>query len=149
MLRGAGVFLVLAALYYYFVFRRMSVPMELDDFRKLSPEHYERIVTAIARFDEERAGKQDIHALEAHRSTIIGNMYELKFRLPNDGKAQAALQKLIDEQSRSLENDIQRIRKDVGKPLEFPYPMENYFMHLEPLILKQDQGQFPTYSSFS
>ena len=149
MVRGLAVFLVLALFYYYFVFRISSVPSTLAEFRAVSPEHYDRIVAATQRFDDERHGARDIHALEAHRAAILGNMYELKFRLPNDGKAQDAMQTLIDTQSKALENDIQRIRKGDGKPLEFPYPMETYFMHVEPLILKQDQGQSPTYSTFS
>ncbi len=148
-LRGIVILGVLAGCYYYFVVLRNGAPKELYDFRHVSPEHYDRIVDALGRFEKERTTRKDIHSLSAHRATVSKHLHELKFRLPNDTRAIESLERIIREQERDMEDAIQRIRKDDDKPLEFPYAMGNYFMHLEPVILKQDQGQSLAYSMIS
>jgi hypothetical protein len=91
----------------------------------------------------------DIHALSAHRATVSKHLNELKFRMPNDARALETLDALIEAKDRELEDAIQRVRTDEGKTLEFPYALGKYFMHLEPLLLKQDQGQSLAYSTIS
>lgn len=147
MIRAILVCLIIAGLYYYFLYARIGVPLTLHAFKDVSPEHFDRILAALKRFEEERLGRGDIHALSAHRATVTKHLYEIKFRLPNDIERRAALQKIIDEMERDLEDDIQFLRKTRQRPLEFPYPLENYFMDLEPVVLKQDRGQSPAYSS--
>lgn len=147
MVRGVIIVCVLVGLYYYFVILRR--PKDLYDFRTISPEHYDRIVDALARFDEERMRRGDIHALSAHRATVSKHLNELKFRMPNDARALETLDALIEAKDRELEDAIQRVRTDEGKTLEFPYALGKYFMHLEPLLLKQDQGQSLAYSTIS
>lgn len=145
--RGIIIVGALAALYYYFVILRR--PKDLYDFRTVSPEHYDRIADALARFDEERTRRGDIHALSAHRATVSKHLNELKFRMPNDARALEALEGIIRTKEREMEDAIQRVRTDEGKTLEFPYAVGTYFMHLEPILLKQDQGQSPAYSMIS
>lgn len=136
MMREAIIILILAGLYYYFIKLRSLVPSTIDDFRDVSPEHYRRINEALVRFEEERTGRADIHALSAHRATITKHLYELKERLSNDFEARSRLEARIREIERNLEDTIQFIRKQRGKNLEFPYPLEDYFLHLEPVVLQ-------------
>lgn len=145
MLRSILVLSILAGAYYYVVVAQRRVPRTLDDFKDVSPEHYDRINAALLAFDEERTGRADIHSLSAYRATVSKHLYELKFRLPNDVEQRDNLQQRIDAIERDMQDAIQRIRKNKGKHLEFPYQLGDYFMHLEPTTLKQDQGQLPTY----
>lgn len=145
LVRAAIILCVLAGMYYYLVVTKK----QLRDFRSVSPEHYDRIVDALARFQEERVGRADVHALSAHRATVSKHMNELKFRMPNDQGAVRTLERLIDQKEYELDDAIQGIRKSRGKPLEFPNALGTYFMNLEPILLKQDQEQSLAYSTIS
>lgn len=149
MLRAVLVFGVLAGLYVYITFVKSGAPLELMTYRDVSPEHYDRILAAMDRFEAERQGRADIHALSAHRATVSKHLHELMFRLPNDSTRREELEALTARMEASLQDVIQVERKAQGKHLEFPYPMDSYFMHLEPLILPQDRGQSPTYLTSS
>jgi hypothetical protein len=149
MLRALLVFGILAAVYVYIRFVRSGTPLALAAYRDVSPEHYERIVAAMDRFEAERQGRGDIHALSAHRATVSKHVHELLFRLPNDSQRYAELAALSAQMEASLQDVIQVERKAKGKHLEFPYPLDSYFMHLEPVILSQDRGQSPTYLTSS
>ena len=148
-LRAALVLGALMACYYYVIVVRNGAPRELYDFRTVSPEHYERVVDALGRFEEESRTRKDIHSLSAHRATVSKHLYELQFRLPNDTKASETLARITENKERDMDDVIQRIRKDSDKPLEFPYALGTYFMNLEPILLKPDQGQSLTYSTIS
>jgi hypothetical protein len=139
---------VLAGLYYYLVIARHHV-RELYDFRTVSPEHYDRIMDALSRFEKEHTGRRDIRALSAHRAAVSKHMHELKFRLPNDTHAIDTLTRIIETKERDMDDDIHRIRKEQDKTLEFPYALGTYFMHLEPILLKRDQEQSLAYSTIS
>ena len=145
LVRAAIILCVLAGVYYYLVVARK----QLHDFRSVSPEHYDRIIDALARFQEERVGRADIHTLSAHRATISKHLNELKFRMPNDQDAVRTLERLIDQKEYELDDAIQGIRKNQGKLLEFPNALGTYFMDLEPILLKQDQEQSLAYSMIS
>ena len=147
--RATGILCVLMGLYWYLVVRSRRGMKELYDFRPVSPEHYERIMDALARFEEERTDRADIHTLSAHRATVSKHLHELKFRMPNDTKDVETLDHIIKTKERDLDDAIQAIRKEQGKTLEFPYGVGTYFMHLEPILLKQDREQSPTYSKIS
>lgn len=145
IIRGAIILLVLVWLYYYLVVGKK----QLDDYRAISPEHYDRVVDALARFQKERYGRGDIHALSAHRSTVSHHLNELKFRMTNDENALKTLEKRIEEKEFELDDAIQGIRKLQGTPLEFPNALGTYFMKVEPILLKQDQAQSLAYSTIS
>jgi hypothetical protein len=147
MMQEVIIICVFVGLYYYFTKLQSHVPSSFDDFRDVSPEHYERVNKALVMFEEERIGRADIHTLAAHRATVSKHLNEIKFRMPNDIEARDTLQKRIDRIERDLEDSIQFIRKQRGKHLEFPYPLETYFMHLQPVILTQDRVQSPAYST--
>lgn len=147
MLRSLVVFGVLAGLYVYIFFVRSGVPMSLGSFRDVSPEHYDRIRAAMDRFETERRAAADIHVLSAHRSTVSKHLHELMFRLPNDPPRRDELRRISTDIETSLQDAIQIERKSKGKHLEFPYPLDSYFMHLEPITLSQDRGLSPTYLS--
>lgn len=136
MLRALLVLGIIVAVYVYIRFVRSGTPMELGAFRDVSPEHYERILAAMDRFEAERQGRGDIHALSAHRATVSKHLHELLFRLPNDSQRHVQLTALISQMEASLQDVIQVERKSRGKHLEFPYPLDTYFMHLEPVILQ-------------
>lgn len=149
MLRALLVLGILGAMYVYIRFVKSGTPLELARYRDVSPEHYDRILAAMARFEAERHGRGDIHALSAHRATVSKHLNELLFRLPNDSTRRDELAALTAQMEASLQDAIQVERKAKGKHLEFPYPLDTYFMHLEPLTLPQDRGQSPTYLTSS
>lgn len=134
-MRGILVLAVIILIGVYVLYIRNGAPVSLLAYRSVSEEHYNRVITALQRFHEERLGRGDIHALSAHKATVIQHLNELKFRIPNDAEAQDNLERTIEDMTKSLENDMQRIRKSTETPLRFPYPMDGYFMDLEPYVI--------------
>jgi hypothetical protein len=146
LVRALIILFVVLGVYYYSLDRARK---QLHHFRWVSPEHYDRILAALARFREEQWGRADIRSLSAHRATVSKHLNELKFRMPNDQKALQKLETIMEETEFELDDAIQGIRKLQGKPLEFPNALGTYFMRLEPILLKQDQEQSLAYSTIS
>jgi len=123
---------VFGVIWYYYGRRHAGVPVDVDvtallAFESISPEHVERSLDAARRFEEERLGHADIHAMSEHMHVMLGHMNELLLRMPNDPPRAAQLRKLIEDTEYKMQDTLQRVRRDTNRLYAFPHQFGTYF----------------------